>query len=505
MARVVVFSLSACPHCKRAKALLDDLNVAYEDISLTDYPEKRTDMLQLADRLTVPQIFVGGHHVGGASDLSDIHTSGKLQELLSAPPTELDQDPRLTRPTYEPQKVTLPDAPTEPIMCIGGECLEYPELQRVLLDGVEVKDHKRLWGLAKTLKKCFTGRELADFLEKRFLLKSRAESKQAASQLLQSAVFSAADGSNRGFSDDDQLFRFQAHTTGMWTSLNTMRKWCTPDGCISEGTTNPLGMLKRLKGQLSKVVDAHTDSQGMVDYVAVAADPAFGDLELAVTELQSVEISTLPPPSRRAFVINLYNMIVPHAFAKVGIANKDLARVAFFDGVKYTLGGHVYSLNDLENGILRGNRTAPYHLRRPFHSKDERQAGVLPADYRIHFALNCGAKSCPPVKWFTSEAIEEELRVVAQAWVESEENVSVDMDRKLLRLSKIVKWYSVDFGTDKIQVAKAIAASARGRKLENLQQLVKGPFTMKYNDYDWSTNSSKAMDYSEICLRCFVE
>eukprot|EP00662_Eupelagonemidae_sp_cell21_P042485 gene42485-38177_t len=48
--RVTVFSLSGCPHCLRAKRLLGDLGHPFEEVSLSDYPEKRADMLALADR-----------------------------------------------------------------------------------------------------------------------------------------------------------------------------------------------------------------------------------------------------------------------------------------------------------------------------------------------------------------------------------------------------------------------------------------------------------------------
>merc|ERR1719476_307266 len=168
----------------------------------------------------------------------------------------------------------------------------------------------------------------------------------------------------------------------------------------------------------------------MIDYIAVGNDEGFRAYELAVGELQLVSLADMEPAMRKAFVINLYNTIIPHAFAKVGIAGNDLARVAFYDIVSYVVGGAepmALTLNDLENGILRENRAPPFHLGAPFKVGSPQMAAVLPIDHRIHFALNCGAKSCPPVKWFTKEAIEDELRVVAMAWVEEDENVKVDL------------------------------------------------------------------------------
>jgi len=499
---VVIFSLKECPHCKRSKALFEELELEFVEISLSDYPEKRSDMLQLADRLTVPQIFIGGHHVGGASDLQKLHDDKKLQTLLDAAPLDVADDPKLKRPEYEPKVQELPEAPEEAMICIGGECLKYPELMEVLLKGVPIKEHSHF---LHKVKQSFEGKELVDLLESHFKLRSRSEAVQAAAELLHAYIFSAADGSGRGFSDDNCLFRFQYHETALWKSINTSRQWCTPDSCIDETVKDkPLGVLKRLKAQISKIVSDHTNAQGMVDYVSVSTDPAFLQFELSVCELQLVDLSSMEDAVRKAFIINLYNMMIPHSFAREGIPDGDFSRVAFFHAVKYQLGGHTYSLNELENGVLRGNRTIPFHFRHPFKTGDPRLSCVLSCDHRIHFALNCGAKSCPPVKWFTQEAIDEELRVVAMAWVEQDENVRVDVEKKTLWLSMICNWYSKDFGQNKAEIARTIATHCRGKKREQIDQLLQGKFSIKNITYDWSTNSSNATVFSKTCLSCFA-
>lgn len=163
------------------------------------------------------------------------------------------------------------------------------------------------------------------------------------------------------------------------------------------------------------------------------------------------------------------------------------------------------SLNDFENGVLRGNRAAPFHLRRPFEKGSAPLGFVLPCDHRIHFALNCGAKSCPPVKWFTKEALDEELKLVAMAWVEQENNVKVDVKARTLWLSKICSWYSADFGADKQAIAATLVQHMRGEKKEQLEGLMKGKFSLKHMPYDWSTNSRNSIKFSESCLSCFFK
>ena len=84
-----------------------------------------------------------------------------------------------------------------------------------------------------------------------------------------------------------------------------------------------------------------------------------------------------------------------------------VSRYKFFSTIAYSLGGHVYSLNDIENGILRANRGSMATLYvKPFSKNDPRLNLALPeAEPRIHFALNCGAASCPPIKTFSADEV----------------------------------------------------------------------------------------------------
>ena len=75
----------------------------------------------------------------------------------------------------------------------------------------------------------------------------------------------------------------------------------------------------------------------------------------------------------------------------------------FFNTVNYIIGGHSFGLNQIENGILRSNRKAIGAVTKPFSKSDPRLRVALPApEPKIHFALVCGAKSCPPIKTYTA-------------------------------------------------------------------------------------------------------
>jgi glutaredoxin 3 len=82
MSKVRIYTTNWCPYCNAAKALLDDKGVVYDEIDVTD-PVLRMDMIQKAHgRRTVPQIFIGDHHVGGYDDLSALERRGQLDPLL---------------------------------------------------------------------------------------------------------------------------------------------------------------------------------------------------------------------------------------------------------------------------------------------------------------------------------------------------------------------------------------------------------------------------------------
>jgi glutaredoxin 3 len=83
MARVEIYTKFGCPYCARAKQLLDQKGVDYEEFEINSVPGKREEMLGRANgRTTVPQIFIDGRHVGGSDDLAELERSGGLDPML---------------------------------------------------------------------------------------------------------------------------------------------------------------------------------------------------------------------------------------------------------------------------------------------------------------------------------------------------------------------------------------------------------------------------------------
>lgn len=83
MPRVVMYTSTICWYCRRAKALLDDKGVGFEEINLDDHPELRDDVIRRSGgRRTVPQIFIGERAVGGYRELKALDDRGELDPLL---------------------------------------------------------------------------------------------------------------------------------------------------------------------------------------------------------------------------------------------------------------------------------------------------------------------------------------------------------------------------------------------------------------------------------------
>lgn len=82
MASIEMYLKQWCPYCARAKQLLAAKGQEWTEIDLEAEPERRAEMVERSGRRTVPQIFVGGRHVGGFDELHALDVAGELDSLL---------------------------------------------------------------------------------------------------------------------------------------------------------------------------------------------------------------------------------------------------------------------------------------------------------------------------------------------------------------------------------------------------------------------------------------
>uniref|UniRef100_A0AAZ1X3I5 DEP domain-containing protein n=1 Tax=Oreochromis aureus TaxID=47969 RepID=A0AAZ1X3I5_OREAU len=260
---------------------------------------------------------------------------------------------------------------------------------------------------------------------------------------------------------------------------------------VNEGAAE-LSLL--LREMILKLFSEHLSADGKsVDYKGMSVNPAFEHYcELAI-QLQRVELLSLSREEKLAFFINIYNALVIHGYLRLGAPTNMWQRYRFFNYVSYLIGGEVFTLQDIENGILRGNRKGVAQLRRPFSKTDPRLQVALPdAEPLIHFALNCGAKGCPPIKTYTPQDIDSQLRTAAEAFLENDDACVIDSVKKEVRLSQIFKWYKVDFGgTDEKLLGWVLDHMGDSPKKTSLQGILSaGKTKVSFLPYDWSSNST---------------
>lgn len=83
MAEVEMYSTMWCPYCSRARTLLREKGVDFDEIDIAEEPGRRAEMIERAGgSRTVPQIFIDGEHIGGCDELVALDRAGKLDAKL---------------------------------------------------------------------------------------------------------------------------------------------------------------------------------------------------------------------------------------------------------------------------------------------------------------------------------------------------------------------------------------------------------------------------------------
>ncbi|XP_034740889.1 uncharacterized protein zgc:152951 isoform X1 [Etheostoma cragini] len=481
LGRVTVYSIQGCPHCVQAKATLGRLGVPVCDVDVGRHPELRARVKELTGRSSVPQIFFNNIHVGGNDDLQKLAPE-ELQRLVNV----VKREPLPADAPPLPDKNLAEDTSGE----TDGEFMcERDELADVVEDlkhGTVIGSH---WRGLTLYKKSFPGDQLVDWLQKEKGMAS-AEACNTAQALLQKKYMVSV----RGCGQQDGSFG-----KGKDTLYRLLED--DPHSALNAGQTAACSPIQAAELSLLvrelvlKLFSEHLSADGKsVDYKGMSVNPAFERYcELAI-QLQRVELLSLSREEKLAFFINIYNALVIHGYLRLGAPSNMWQRYRFFNYVSYLIGGEVFTLQDIENGVLRGNRKGVAQLLRPFSKTDPRLQVALPdAEPLIHFALNCGAKGCPPIKTYTPQDIDSQLRTAAEAFLENDDACMVDSGKREVRLSQIFKWYKADFGgTDEKLLKWVVEHMGDSPKKTSLQGVLSaGKTKVSFLPYDWSTNSTR--------------
>lgn len=204
------------------------------------------------------------------------------------------------------------------------------------------------------------------------------------------------------------------------------------------------------------LLQSHVSSEGQVDYARILRNDV-ENLNLFLEQLSTADPESMDPNDELAFWINAYNaftikLIIDH-WPVVSI--RDIEGGNPWDLSWIDLRGKSYSLNDIEHEIIRKKFQEP----------------------RIHFAVNCAAKSCPPLlnKPYVGALLDDQLDAQTRKFINNGNHNQ--LSRNSLILSRIFEWYKEDFG-DLIGFLKNYTKVSVDSKA-----------AIRFNKYDWSLNN----------------
>ena len=217
---------------------------------------------------------------------------------------------------------------------------------------------------------------------------------------------------------------------------------------------------------LDSILNNFVDINGDVNYNGIIENPYnfneyFKFIEEVSPDSHPEYFNT--PNKKMAYWINTYNALI----IKLMIDNpeKNILDISMGHAIwftKFKVGGKNISLYKIEHKILRKMN-----------------------DPRIHFAINCGSRSCPPLghRIFLPETLDLQLEEKTKSFINDKNNVYIDSDVQVIYLNKIFKWYKKDYNNVRKFLIKYLE--------ENLSYKDIKDYKIKYYKYDWSSNQIK--------------
>jgi hypothetical protein len=333
---------------------------------------------KISGRTTVPQIFFNKKHIGGSDDLHLLHEENKLKELVEE--TLKEENPTDFLPIIEEkeekkEKPKLKNKEEEEELKKDKEIEDLIELMKDPKKGIEIKD--RWWHL-KLYKTCFVGSEFVSWLIKNKKVKDKEEAVEFGQYLMDIYVFKHVC-SSEPFLDGEYFYRLQSDVKSK--TLNEKKIFIGEPRKANE-------VAVEMRKVLTEIFKKFSSDGRKIDFDGIKDSDLFKKYIKIAEELQRVDLGSLKKNEKKAFFINIYNTLVIHGYIENGAPKSALQRVSFFNKTSYNIGNFDYSLNDIEHGILRGNKTPPGSFSRKINPKDPRALYIYQKmDPRIHFAV----------------------------------------------------------------------------------------------------------------------
>ncbi len=259
------------------------------------------------------------------------------------------------------------------------------------------------------------------------------------------------------------------------------------DGVGAREVQEPADAYAALKRALAAAHAAWYDPQANVfDYRAFQGSAERRVLAEASGALGEFPCGQLAVGKRLPFWLNVYNALALEAVAALGAALAARLGKDFFAQSRLVVGGHAFSLDDIEHGLIRGNAPRFLGMRRQMPAGDPRLAfAPYVFDERAHFALHSACRSSPPLRIYGRESLGAVLEEAACDYVRR--HARLEEDGAVLRVPKLFQWYAPDFGGE--EGVRAFVANRLERE-EDIEALDRrgGDCALRYAEFDWSLN-----------------
>jgi hypothetical protein len=224
------------------------------------------------------------------------------------------------------------------------------------------------------------------------------------------------------------------------------------------------------------LLSKHYDPARGMDYKGLKQDkPALDRLR---SQMAAVDVASLSRPEQLAYWINLYNVSVVGVVADNypvesirDISTDPIIRLNVFKKPNVQVRGGTISLDDVENQKIR----------------------EVFKDPRIHFAINCAAESCPPIRPepFTGARIDQQLDDQARKFLNGPHGVRLEQDggELTLHVTKILDWFTDDFATwggGTIPFLKKYLTPDKVKRID----AAKGKVELEFDEYSWKLNDT---------------
>ncbi len=166
--------------------------------------------------------------------------------------------------------------------------------------------------------------------------------------------------------------------------------------------------------------------------------------ELATLLPKSVAAGLRTDAEKLAFWINVYNAAIQFQLREDERRYRHRGR--FFARRSIVVAGKRLSFNAIEHGLLRRSMFGYSlgYIANPFPGRFEKRFRLAKRDPRVHFALNCGAVSCPPVAPYSPEEVDAQLDDAARGYLQAESRY--DAEAGVVEVPRLLLWFRGDFG-----------------------------------------------------------